>query len=79
MCAQSTVEGITMGRGDKRTAKGKRKAGSHGNSRPRNAELRKRAVNELAERYQSFLDIDAFIAAIRSVPLADDPRAATSR
>ena len=29
-------------RGDKRTAKGKRKAGSHGNSRPKNSELRKR-------------------------------------
>jgi ribosomal small subunit protein bTHX len=24
-----------MGKGDKKTAKGKRKAGSHGNSRPR--------------------------------------------
>lgn len=36
------IETITMGRGDKRTAKGKRKAGSFGKSRPRNAELRKR-------------------------------------
>ena len=36
------TEAITMGRGDKRTAKGKRKRGSFGNSRPRNAELRKR-------------------------------------
>lgn len=41
-------------------------------------DLRKRAVNELAERYESFLDIDAFVAAIRSVPLPDDPRAATA-
>lgn len=30
-----------MGRGDKRTAKGKRKAKSHGNARPSNAALRK--------------------------------------
>ena len=33
---------ITMGRGDKRTAKGKRKAKSFGNSRPRNSAIRKR-------------------------------------
>merc|ERR1719163_2114998 len=31
-----------MGRGDKRTAKGKRKAGSFGNVRPRNGEIRRR-------------------------------------
>mmetsp|Transcript_40757 Transcript_40757/g.86889 ORF Transcript_40757/g.86889 Transcript_40757/m.86889 type:complete len:83 (-) Transcript_40757:544-792(-) len=34
---------IILGRGDKRTAKGKRKAKSFGNCRPRNSELRKRA------------------------------------
>ena len=34
---------------DKRTAKGKRKAGSFGNSRPRNAELRKRAAAKAAD------------------------------
>ena len=36
------VPTIEMGRGDKRTAKGKRKAGSHGNCRPDNGELRRR-------------------------------------
>ena len=36
------VESPVMGRGDKRTAKGKRKAKSFGNSRPRNSELRKK-------------------------------------
>eukprot|EP00327_Prymnesium_parvum_P027707 CAMPEP_0195588930 /NCGR_PEP_ID=MMETSP0814-20130614/33381_1 /TAXON_ID=97485 /ORGANISM="Prymnesium parvum, Strain Texoma1" /LENGTH=184 /DNA_ID=CAMNT_0040727951 /DNA_START=61 /DNA_END=617 /DNA_ORIENTATION=+ len=35
---------ITMGRGDKRTAKGKRKSKSFGVYRPRNSELRKRAA-----------------------------------
>ena len=40
--SSTRIEDITMGRGDKRTAKGKRKAKSHGKSRPRNAELRKR-------------------------------------
>ena len=35
------VESPVMGRGDKRTAKGKRKAKSFGNSRPRNAAIRK--------------------------------------
>ena len=39
--AATRVEVITMGRGDKRTAKGKRKAKSHGNSRPKNSKLRK--------------------------------------
>ena len=38
------VPTIEMGRGDKRTAKGKRKAGSHGISRPDNGELRRRAA-----------------------------------
>ena len=33
---------VTMGRGDKRTTKGKRKAKSFGVARPRNSELRKR-------------------------------------
>merc|ERR1719326_789007 len=32
---------VVMGRGDKRTKKGKRKAGSFGNSRPRNAAVRR--------------------------------------
>ena len=40
---------IIMGRGDKRTAKGKRKAKSFGNSRPRNAEIRKRAEAKAGE------------------------------
>ena len=40
--SSTRIEDITMGRGDKRTAKGKRKAQSHGVSRPKNAELRKR-------------------------------------
>ena len=40
--AESRAPVVEMGRGDKRTAKGKRKAGSHGNSRPKNSELRKR-------------------------------------
>ena len=40
--SSTRIEDITMGRGDKRTAKGKRKAHSHGVSRPKNAELRKR-------------------------------------
>jgi ribosomal small subunit protein bTHX len=40
---------VPTGRGDKRTAKGKRSAGSFGNSRPRNAELRKRAKERAAE------------------------------
>ena len=40
--AESRAPAVEMGRGDKRTAKGKRKAGSHGNSRPKNSELRKR-------------------------------------
>ena len=31
---------VEMGRGDKRTKKGKRKAGSFGNSRPRNSKIR---------------------------------------
>ena len=44
------VEVIDMGRGDKRTAKGKRKAKSHGNSRPKNSELRKRAAANAAEQ-----------------------------
>lgn len=45
------VEEITMGRGDKRTAKGKRKAKSHGVYRPKNSELRKRkaAFNAASE------------------------------
>jgi len=37
-----TRSSVDMGRGDKRTAKGKRKAGTFGISRPRNAELRQR-------------------------------------
>ena len=40
--AEVRVPTVEMGRGDKRTAKGKRKAKSFGNSRPRNSELRKR-------------------------------------
>ena len=36
------IESPLMGRGDKRTTKGKRKAKSFGNARPRNSELRKR-------------------------------------
>ena len=40
--AASRAASIEMGRGDKRTKKGKRKAGSFGNSRLRNAEIRKR-------------------------------------
>lgn len=54
MCAQLTFSSLrtspqllrsqVMGRGDKRTAKGKRKAGSHGISRPDNGELRRRAA-----------------------------------
>eukprot|EP00964_Phaeocystis_antarctica_P005133 scaffold2798_cov70-Phaeocystis_antarctica.AAC.4 len=39
---------ITMGRGDKRTAKGKRKAQSHGNSRPTNGHLRHIAAAKAA-------------------------------
>ena len=35
---------ITMGRGDKRTVKGKRKAKSFGVHRPKNAELRKHSA-----------------------------------
>jgi hypothetical protein len=38
-------------------------------------DLRKRSVTELAARYESFLDIDAFVAAIRAVPAADAPQA----
>ena len=37
---------VSMGRGDKRTTKGKRKAKSFGVSRPRNAELRKRKLEK---------------------------------
>ena len=44
VAAPSRVSEITMGRGDRRTAKGKRKAKSFGVFRPRNAELRKRAA-----------------------------------
>lgn len=44
-----------------------------------NRDLRRRSVDELARRYESDLDLDAFIAAIRSVPRADDPRAAAVR
>ena len=43
------VEVIQMGRGDKRTAKGKRKAKSHGVSRPKNSELRKRSAQNSGE------------------------------
>ena len=42
--AVARVTELSMGRGDKRTAKGKRKAKSFGKSRPRNSELRKRAA-----------------------------------
>merc|ERR1719502_1764339 len=45
--ATATPAAITMGRGDRRTAKGKRKAKSFGVFRPRNAELRKRAAAQL--------------------------------
>jgi len=38
-----------MGRGDKRTTKGKRKAKSHGVSRPKNAELRRRKAATASE------------------------------
>jgi 30S ribosomal protein S31 len=40
---------VVMGRGDKRTAKGKRKAGSHGNSRLKNGEKRRRAAEKASK------------------------------
>ena len=43
------VSQVTMGRGDKRTAKGKRKAGSHGNCRPSNGARRRAAAAKKAE------------------------------
>jgi len=43
------VSQVTMGRGDKRTAKGKRKAQSHGNSRPSNGARRRAAAAKKAE------------------------------
>ena len=39
--AISRVDTILMGRGDKRTKKGKRKAKSFGNCRPRNGDIRR--------------------------------------
>ncbi|EOD19955.1 hypothetical protein EMIHUDRAFT_252667 [Emiliania huxleyi CCMP1516] len=45
VAAPVTRSHVEMGRGDKRTAKGKRKAKSFGNARPRNGELRKRAAS----------------------------------
>jgi len=45
----SRAASIVMGRGDKRTAKGKRKAKSFGNSRPKNSELRKRKAATASE------------------------------
>lgn len=47
--ARTDASQIIMGRGDKRTAKGKRKAKSFGNSRPRNAALRKAAAAKASE------------------------------
>jgi len=38
--SRAGLEDVTMGRGDKRTAKGKRKAKSFGNCRPRGGKLR---------------------------------------
>ena len=43
VAAVSRMPAVVMGRGDRRTTKGKRKVKSFGVSRPRNAELRKRA------------------------------------
>ena len=42
-------ESILMGRGDKRTKKGKRFAGSYGNSRPNPGEIRRRKDKQQAE------------------------------
>jgi ribosomal small subunit protein bTHX len=44
----SRADLITMGRGDRRTTKGKRARKSFGNARPRNAELRKRKAANAA-------------------------------
>ena len=48
VCACWLCLQVTMGRGDKRTAKGKRKAQSHGNSRPTNGHLRHIAAAKAA-------------------------------
>ena len=47
-CACCLCLQVTMGRGDKRTAKGKRKAQSHGNCRPTNGHLRHVAAAKAA-------------------------------
>ena len=39
---RSALDAVEMGRGDRRTKRGKRKLKSFGVSRPRNGELRKR-------------------------------------
>ncbi|MFP6662696.1 MAG: peptidylprolyl isomerase [Deltaproteobacteria bacterium] len=37
-------------------------------------DLRRGSIERLAARYDAFLDIDAFVAAVRAVPAVDDPR-----
>lgn len=39
--SRSALDEVVMGRGDRRTTKGKRKCKSFGNARPRNSKLRK--------------------------------------
>ena len=47
--ASARAPAVVMGRGDKRTKKGKRAAGSFGNSRLRNSEIRKRREGPMAD------------------------------
>merc|ERR1719247_2870452 len=47
---------VPTGRGDKRTKKGKRFAGSHGNSRPRNSEIWKKKEETKKSEQQQVAD-----------------------
>jgi len=60
---------IEMGRGDKRTAKGKRKYKSFGNSRPRNSKLRRERDGPMP----SVVDMGSAQAAAATVPAVEDP------
>ena len=42
-------------------------------------DVRRRRVNELAEKYNASLNLDAFITVVRAIPAPGDPRPAANQ